>query len=93
MAMTVGPQNAKPLRNSARSAGTSSIGKMPAMKKTNAYSRARMRRRSADWPSRSAGSDDEIPRASAGRASGRSRVTCSCMAKIAFRRVSRPAAA
>src|SRR5213083_2229391 len=63
----------------ARSAGNSSVGKIPAMKKTNAYSRARTRRRPADWLSRSTGNPDEIARAVGSRASGCMRVTCSFM--------------
>src|SRR5207244_5407038 len=41
-----------------------------------------MRRRAADWPSRSAGNPDETPRASGSRESGRRNVTCSCMPRL-----------
>ena len=65
-------------RNRARSLGKSRAGRMPAMKKTKAYSRARTRSRPADWLSRSAGNPDEMPRERSA-ASGGMRVTCSCM--------------
>src|SRR5213596_1225898 len=79
MPSTLGPHCAKLPRNRARSAGNSSAGKIPAMKKTNAYSRARTRRRPAAWLSRSTGNPDEIARAVGSRASGCTRVTCSFM--------------
>src|SRR5207247_320567 len=53
-----------------------------AMKKTNAYSRARTRRRPAAWLSRSTGNPDEIARAVGSRASGCTRVTCSFMPRL-----------
>src|SRR5439155_8374651 len=80
--ITLGPHCTKLPRNRARSVGNSSAGKIPAMKKTNAYSKARTRRRPADWLSRSTGNPDEIPRALGARASGRIRVTCSFMPKL-----------
>ena len=49
------------------------------MKKTNAYSRARTRRRPADWLSRSTGNPDDIPRAAESCSPGCISVTCSCM--------------
>src|SRR6059058_4749249 len=79
MPSTLGPHCTKLPRNRARSAGNSSAGKIPAMKKTNAYSRARTRRRPAAWLSRSTGNPDEIARAVGSRASGCTRVTCSFM--------------
>ena len=53
--ITLGPQCAKLVTNWTRWAGSSSIGKMPAMKYTKAYSRARTHSRLADWASRSLG--------------------------------------
>src|SRR2546422_10773581 len=52
------------------------------MKKTNAYSSARTRRRPADWWSRSIGTPDEIARAVVSRAGGCMRVTCSFMSRL-----------
>src|SRR5437773_545569 len=93
MPSTLGPHCTKLPRNRARSAGNSSVGKIPAMKKTNAYSRARTRRRPADWLSRSTGNPDEIARAVGSRASGCMRVTCSFMPGLSlgagYRRSSR----
>src|ERR1041385_4050187 len=82
--ITLGPHCTKLPRNRARSAANSSAGKTPAMKKTKAYSRARMRRRPADWLSRSTGKPDEIPRAVRSRASGWIRVTFSWIPRVRF---------